>query len=134
MQRKILDSLTKAFPIAQFIVATHSPFIVSSVKAAKVYVLRYDPPTAESSIVRTVSSVLLDQVNMAGTASEILRDALGVSVTMPVWAEAELKSITSDYNLNQLTPESLDQLKIRLKQAGLGDFYPDALQQMAARH
>ena len=36
-QKRILPFLTKVFPNIQFIVATHSPFVVSSIKSAVVY-------------------------------------------------------------------------------------------------
>lgn len=41
MQRSLMGRLISTFPNVQFIVATHSPFIVSSVRDAHVYVLRY---------------------------------------------------------------------------------------------
>ena len=37
LQKKILSFLTGAFPKVQFIVTTHSPFVVSSVKDAVIY-------------------------------------------------------------------------------------------------
>ena len=37
LQRKILSFLTKSFPKIQFIVSTHSPFVVSSVRDAVIY-------------------------------------------------------------------------------------------------
>ena len=37
LQKKILSFLTEAFPKVQFIVTTHSPFVVSSVKNAVIY-------------------------------------------------------------------------------------------------
>ena len=37
LQKKILSFLTRAFPKIQFIVTTHSPFVVSSVKDAVIY-------------------------------------------------------------------------------------------------
>ncbi len=129
MQRSILQSLVKAFPDAQFIIATHSPFVVSSVKDASVYVLRYDIEATRS--VRTVSSLLLDQFSRAGTASEILREALGVPVTMPMWAEEELRQITLDFRINKLSEASIDELRRRLQNAGLEEFYPEALSQVA---
>lgn len=36
-QKKVLPFLTKAFPNIQFIVATHSPFVVSSIESAVIY-------------------------------------------------------------------------------------------------
>lgn len=42
MQRSILPNLVKAFPSAQFIVTTHSPFVVNSVIDSSVYALKYN--------------------------------------------------------------------------------------------
>ncbi|GEN65240.1 hypothetical protein AOE01nite_34640 [Acetobacter oeni] len=129
MQRSIIQSLVTAFPCAQFIIATHSPFVVSSVKDAFVYVLRYDVESSRD--VRTVSSLLLDQFSRAGTASDILREALGVPVTMPMWAEEELHRIALDFRINDLTEASIGELRQRLQEAGLEEFYPEALSQVA---
>ncbi len=37
LQRKILDLLTSIFPNIQFIMSTHSPFIINSVDNAVIY-------------------------------------------------------------------------------------------------
>lgn len=129
MQRSIIQSLVTAFPSAQFIIATHSPFVVSSVKDAFVYVLQYDVESGRD--VRTVSSLLLDQFSRSGTASDILREALGVPVTMPMWAEEELHRIALDFRINDLTEASIGELRQRLQEAGLEEFYPEALSQVA---
>lgn len=129
MQRSLVRKLLEAFPKAQFILATHSPFIVSSVKDSSVYVLKYDDVALEfqTEISKMVHSVKLDQVNKAGTASEILRDVLGVPVTLPEWAEEELSAITNTFNIDQLNAESLKSLQQQLKEAGLSDYYPEAV-------
>ena len=77
MQRTLMSRLLKTFPKAQFIIATHSPFMVSSVSDSNVYVLRYvDTDTDEvqrgeqvavSESTRVVSQ-RLDTVNKAGSA------------------------------------------------------------------
>jgi hypothetical protein len=41
LQRSLFPNLIRAFPKVQFIAATHSPFVVSSLKNSNVYVLRY---------------------------------------------------------------------------------------------
>ena len=41
MQRELLPNLRRAFPSTQFVVATHSPFIVTSAPEAHVYALTY---------------------------------------------------------------------------------------------
>ena len=85
MQRTFLLNLMEAFPKSQFIVVTHSPFIVSSVKDSSVYVLNYidvegitEPGFDEDQSIRglmgsRVDSEELDTVNRAGTAAQILR-------------------------------------------------------------
>src|SRR5205085_5686067 len=42
MQRTFLANLIEGFPTVQFIVVTHSPFVVSSVRDSNVFVLRFD--------------------------------------------------------------------------------------------
>jgi hypothetical protein len=76
---------------------------------------------------------LLDHIKKAGTASEILRDALGVPVTIPIWAEEALREITSNYTIDQLTDQGLDDLRGRLEGIGLEEFYPEALRQVTTR-
>lgn len=136
MQRSLVGNLLNAFPRAQFIIVTHSPFVVSSVKDSAVYVLRYDPsPDAPvTGMSRRISSVALDQANKAGTASEILRDVLGVPVTLPIWAEDDLKLIADRFQIQELNPAAIDSLRSQLDEAGLGEFYPDALRRIAGRN
>ena len=133
MQRSLLRRLIEAFPKAQFVVVTHSPFIVSSVKDSFVYVLRYDISidTTETVMSRRISSVKLDNVDRAGTASEILRDVLGVPVTLPEWAEDELRSIASGFSIQAISSQTIGLLRQKLNTAGLGEYYPDALRMMA---
>ena len=133
MQRSVLSSLLGAFPNVQFIVATHSPFVVSSVKDSAVYVLRYSPTVSEGHSARRVSSIELDTANKAGTASEILRDVLGVPVTLPDWAEKELRIIASEFTIDQLTTENIFLLRKRLDDQGLGEYYPDTVKQIAGQ-
>jgi len=137
MQRSILSSLLKSFPSAQFIVATHSPFIVSSVKDSHVYVLRHGFSSEASGpvdIKNSVRTIRLDNANKAGTAGEILRDVLGVPVTMPDWAEEEVRIIANEFEVETLTAESIANLRKRLEESGLGEFYPDALKQIVGKY
>ena len=135
MQRTLLRRLINAFPNGQFILATHSPFIVSSLKESAVYVLRFDDMerVPEASLNRRITSQKLDNVNKAGTASEILRDALGVPVTLPEWAEDELDRILESVNIETLDAEKIVSLRRRLDEAGLNEYYPEALRRAAER-
>jgi hypothetical protein len=136
MQRMLLGSLLAAFPQAQFIIATHSPFMVSSVKDSAVYALRYmvakpESPLAESEDgpeqSKQVFSERLDVVNRAGSAGEILRDVLGVPVTVPLWVESQLDSLVEEYRNRELTLEALKELRDRMTELGFGEMYSTAL-------
>ena len=136
MQRSLLRRLLTTFPKAQFIIATHSPFMVSSVSDSNVYVLHYvDTVTDEiqsgdqvavSEATRVVSQKL-DTVNKAGNASEILREVLGVRATIPEWVEEELGSIVARYRRRPITRDALSSLRRELSSLGYEVLYPEAL-------
>lgn len=136
MQRTLLANLLDAFPKAQFIVATHSPFMVSSVKDSFVYALRYSPveldissDDGEESLTSAnlVFSEKLDVINRAGNAAEILRDVLGVAVTVPLWVEEQLDMLVAEYRNREINVEALNELRIRMTNLGFGEMYPIAL-------
>jgi AAA15 family ATPase/GTPase len=131
MQRVIISNLIDAFPKAQFIVATHSPFVVSSVRDSSVYVLRYEDGVETLGPRRTVFSQRLDNYDKAGTASEILQSVLGVPVTLPLWAENELDVIVKDFTIAEMTSTEISRLRANLVEVGLGDYYADALTRIA---
>jgi len=89
MQRTVIPSLKSAFPTAQFIVATHSPFVVSSDPEAAVYGLLYDDN-------RRINSKLLNLQEMSSSPHEVLREVLGVSSLMPTWMETSLDSLLAN--------------------------------------
>jgi hypothetical protein len=130
MQRSLMGDLIATFPTAQFIVATHSPFIVSSVKNSAVYALRYDASSARKRIV----SEQLDIGKKAGTASEVLREVLGVPVTAPEWVETALQQIVKRYSDGPISQKRLTELKAELIEAGLEDYFSDALAGLAVPH
>ncbi|AIO41558.1 AAA ATPase domain protein [Burkholderia cenocepacia] len=146
MQRSLMSSLLAAFPKAQFVIATHSPFMVSSVKDSNVHVLGYMPISdsedyaaeddgdEDSSLTNLVYGVKLDTVNRAGNASEILRDVLGVPVTVPVWVESQLQEIVAEYRCKDLSVETLGSLRERLNEIGFGELYPQALAEVVKIH
>ncbi|MFA5948460.1 MAG: AAA family ATPase, partial [Candidatus Gracilibacteria bacterium] len=74
MQRQILPDFIEAFPHTRFIVSTHNPLIIGSVKESNVYALRYNENNK-------IVSEQLDFINKAKTATEILDEVLGVSFT-----------------------------------------------------
>ena len=120
MQRTILSDLLSAFPRARFIVSTHSPLMVNSVRDCAVYVLRYN---AE----RQVISERLDFENRAATASQVLDEVLGVSTTIPVWAEQELESLLQRLAGQNLNEELFTEFRDALGAIGLQNYVPEAL-------
>lgn len=137
LQRTLLPSLVRSFPKTQFIVATHSPFMVSSVKESNVYALKYDSVQAEKSEsgedIRRVTSEKLDYVNRAGPASEILHDVLGVPSTLPAWVEDEISTILRKYRDVEISERLLKDIQADMKQAGMSDFYSTAIANLAKR-
>lgn len=111
LQRSILPKLLRAFPNVKFIVATHSPFVVTSSKDARVYVLR----SGEEG----VFSEVLDLRNQAMTADEVLRDVLGVGTTMPIWAEQEFDKIMELVTGADTSVENVQRVAQALREAGI---------------
>jgi predicted ATPase len=120
LQREILPALLAAFPTVQFIVATHSPFVVTATPDSAVYVLDYDTK-------RRVASRALDYINKAASADETLRRVLGVESTVPAWAEERFRAILDEYLTPELSSERLRELRAALKEDGLEAHFPDAL-------
>jgi len=120
LQRAVLPSLLDAFPTAQFIVATHNPFIVSAVPESHVYVLRF-------AHLSGVIADSLDMVNKAGSSNEILRQVLGLPNTMPIWVEQRIEQITEKYASVSLNESVLQAMKEDLSQIGLADLLPETL-------
>lgn len=145
MQRTILGALVKAFPKVQFIVATHSPFIVTSSRDARVYALRYQEldvsdevwaegvprpegtPAVADHRARKVECIHLDKSNLSASPSEILREVLGVPVTFPTWVEDSLEAIVAKYRQSPFNKETIEALKHDIEEAGLSELFPDAL-------
>ena len=120
MQRRILTDFINAFPKANFIVSTHSPLIVNSVKDASLFVLKNN---SEGK----VESNQLDFSKNAKTATEILDSVLGVSFTMPIWAEDELNKIIIKYQKIQFTETTFSEMRNELANMGLENLVPNAI-------
>ena len=120
LQRSVLRSFIGAFPKAQFIVATHNPFIVGSVPDSNVYVLRSDPNDRASSL-------LLDLVNKAGTSNDILRDVLGLSFTTALWVDDRLQAIIRKYEQLDLDAPTLARLRSEMAALGLEKLIPNTI-------
>ena len=121
MQRRILPDLLKAFPSAKFIISTHSPLVVGSVKDSNIYALTYNDD-------KKIESRKLDFLNEAKSASEILDEVLGVSFTMPIWVEERLNQIINEYSQKTLTTDDFSLLRAQLSEFGLEKMVPFAIQ------
>lgn len=113
LQRILLGNLLAAFPQVQFIVATHSPFVVGAVEDSNVYVLDYTEDK--------VNSTFLEEANKSASADAILREVLGVPSTFPEWVEDELQEIVSQFSDRPMTAEHLRAMRDRLEERGLGE-------------
>lgn len=133
LQREFLARLVEAFPRVQFVVATHSPFIICSVKDSYVYALRHKPMSVEDNTLQDVAAVKserIDLTNSVGTASKILDEVLGVSVTIPIWAEEELETIVDRFQKEEADEAAMKQLRDDLEAAGMSELLPQAISKL----
>ena len=148
MQRSLMRKLLKAFPNVQFIIATHSPFMVTSVEDSNVFVLRYESSQGQEltsaaglrpmdskaiSAASRVRSLQLTSIDRAASASDILRDVLGVSATMPEWVEERLDGVVKSFAGKEITKEMLGDLRRSLSEIGYSEYYPEALANLTGR-
>ena len=125
LQKELLPSMLDAFPTAQFIVATHNPLIVASVADSNVYVLRYNAA-------RRVESVLLEDVNKAGTSNQILLEVLGLDSASPAWVDRRFDDIVREHAARDMSAATLRSLRAGLEEIGLGAYVPLALDRLLA--
>lgn len=123
LQRTLFPRFIEAFPTARFIAATHNPFIVSSLPDSRVYALQYNDNNK-------IESKLLDLEDLSGSSNEILREVLGVPVTVPGWVESRLNEITNEYLNKPITTEVLAQIKAQMEELGAAELFPDALERI----
>lgn len=114
MQRSLLPDLANAFPKYKFIVATHSPFIVTSNPEANVYGLIYN----ESN---RIVSEHLGKADLAGSPDKVLREILDVPTTLPIWVENKISEILSKYEGITDNEEKVSKMFDELKSLGLND-------------
>lgn len=139
MQRTLMPNLIRAFPRAQFIVATHSPFIVSSERSANVYALRYEGRGREEYFepafapVNSVVATKLDLQDKAGSASEVLREVLGLETTLPVWVEERVQILANRLGSSGLTAEGYQAVVAEMRELGLASGMPELLSGVALR-
>ncbi len=127
MQKNLLPSFMEAFSGAQFIVATHNPFIVSCSPDSSVYALNYNANLK-------VQSERLDLVNRAGTSNELLRDVLGVAHTFPDWVADKVDETVAELERVDVDEKSLNDLRRSMSKLGLEHLFPDVLARVLKRH
>jgi predicted ATPase len=124
LQRDLLPSLLRAFPSAQFIIATHSPLVVTAVPESNVVVLDHNGE-------RRIESRALDYVNKAGSADATLKRVLGLHSTLPAWAERQFDEILSRYVNGRLDGGSMARMRQELAANGLEQEFPEAFVRLA---
>ena len=122
LQRSVLPGLLDAFPKAQFIVSTHNPFVVTSVRDSYVIVLDFDD--------EKVKSTNLSSVDRSATANQVLTDVLGVPFPAPLWVEDEIGNIVNSVRDQDLSTEVLTGIRNRLIVAGLGAMFPQVIDRL----
>ncbi len=122
IQRTVLPNLVKAFPHAQFVAATHNPFVVTSVPDSSVVVLDFEEGK--------VRSENLSAFDRAASANQVLADVLGVPFPMPLWVEDRVENIVRALEGVELTAETLAQTKRQLADLGLGDMFPEVIDRL----
>lgn len=126
MQKTLLPNFLKAFPNVQFIVASHNPFIISSVKDSNVYALIYNDNNK-------VQSELLENVEKSGTANEILRQVLGIETTTPDWVDDRIEDLLEKYSKTGITAENIQSFKNDLASIGLDNYINQAVVELISR-
>jgi predicted ATPase len=113
LQRKILPSLSQAFPQCKFIVATHSPFIATSFPEASVFAL-------SGRARQGVTAKSLSEAELSGTPNEVLRTIFEVDSNLPVWVQSEILRVLGGV---QGLPDEQKAAEImrRLAELGLAD-------------
>ncbi|MBV1882868.1 MAG: AAA family ATPase [Pseudomonadales bacterium] len=114
MQRSLLPDLAKAFPKYKFIIATHSPFIVTSNPDANVYGLIYNDS-------HRIVSEHLGKADLAGSPDKVLREILDVPTTLPIWVEDKISEILQKYEGSPDTEDKITKMFDELKSMGLND-------------
>ena len=122
LQRSVIPGLLAAFPQAQFVVATHNPFVVTSVRDSNVVVLDFADGLVESA--------RLDDVDRSASANQVLADVLGVPFPVPLWVENEIDKIVHSVANQELTRDLLSGLRAQLTEIGLGDLFPEVIDRL----
>ena len=122
LQRTVLPGFASAFKKAQFIIATHNPFIVTSMRDASVVVLDF--------IDKRVHSKDISAIDRAASANKILMNVLGVPFPMPLWVEDEVDRVVESLSNVEINANTLSDTKDRLTKLGLGGMFPEVVSRL----
>ena len=122
LQRSVLPGLLSAFPQAQFIVSTHNPFVVTSVRDSNVIILDF--------LDGRVQSTNLQDVDRSATANKVLADVLGVPFPVPLWVEDEVERIVNSIRDEDLTTDLLSSLRAHMNSIGLRHLFPEVIDRL----
>lgn len=123
LQQTLLPNLLEAFPNVQFIIATHNPFIISSVESSAIYVLDYNKDNK-------INATLLDNITKAASSNEILREVLGISSTYPLWASSKIALLIKTTLAKGISEETLSDFRDQMESLGFSNVIPTALTQL----
>ncbi|ROS54087.1 AAA domain-containing protein [Frigoribacterium sp. PhB24] len=119
LQREIIPTLLDAFPNVSFIVATHSPFVVTASRDCYIYSLRKNDKG------KVVSQKIID-ANASATPDETLMSILGLDSPLGIWAQDELSNALRQVPIDP-SAQDLRSLRDRLRKLGLDKQFPAAL-------
>jgi predicted ATPase len=122
LQRSLLPGLMEAFPQVQFIVATHNPFMVTSVPDSNVFVLDYHEGK--------VRSRGLADVDRSASANRVLMDVLGVPFPMPLWVESRVDQIVARVQAEDVSADALQRARAELSEVGFGHLFPEVVERL----
>jgi hypothetical protein len=74
-----------------------------------------------------VESWELTNVDRAASANDVLTDVLGVPAPIPIWVEHVISEIVQDFQSDPLTEQTVEQIRVRLAQAGIGHLFPETV-------
>ena len=120
LQRSIIPSLLAAFPNVTFIVATHSPHVVTSTPDSNVYALHPDDDGS-------VSSSYITGINATATSDETLMSVLGLDSALPIWASSKIRQLMDEMPTSP-TARQLREFRDELNRLGLGRQFPAAVE------
>lgn len=126
-QQQIIQSLRSAFPQIQFIVTTHSPQVLSTVKRESIRLLEQDENGNGKALMPLGATY-------GEPSNDVLQSVMGVDPQPPVKEKADLQKLTGWVDQGKYDEPKTQQLMVALEVA-LGEKHPQLqrLQRSIAR-